>query len=108
MWKMLQTDNPTDYVLATGTDMSVKDFVELSFRAADLDWQKFVKFDERYLRPTEVDSLVGDYSKAASDLDWQPSILPADLAKIMVKHDQSTISEYASDMPEGATWPQEI
>lgn len=108
MWKMLQVDEPKDYVLATGTDMSVKEFVELSFRAADLDWQEYVKFDERYLRPTEVDSLIGDYSNAAHDLDWQPSIMPAELAKIMVKHDELTISGYVTDTPEGVTWAQQI
>jgi len=87
MWRMLQHDEPDDYVLATGTDYTVKDFLQFSFERANLDWEKYVRFDERYLRPTEVDSLIGDYSKAQDSLGWTPKVLTPRLAAIMVDAD---------------------
>jgi GDPmannose 4,6-dehydratase len=87
MWRMLQHDVPLDYVVATGTAYTVRDFVEFSFSRAGLDWQKYVKFDERYLRPTEVDALIGDYGLAESALGWTPQILAPELAEIMVDND---------------------
>jgi len=87
MWRMLQHDEPDDYVLATGTDYTVKDFLQFSFERANLDWEKYVRFDERYLRPTEVDSLIGDYSKAQDLLGWTPKVLTPRLAAIMVDAD---------------------
>jgi GDPmannose 4,6-dehydratase len=87
MWRMLQHDTPEDFVVATGTAYSVKDFLRLSFEHAGLDWEKYVKFDERYLRPTEVDSLIGDASKAADLLSWVPQIHTPRLAQIMVDAD---------------------
>jgi GDPmannose 4,6-dehydratase len=87
MWRMLQHDEPTDFVVATNTAYTVRDFLELSFEHAGLDWQKYVKFDERYLRPTEVDSLIGDYSKATEKLGWTPQVLTPRLAQIMVDAD---------------------
>jgi GDPmannose 4,6-dehydratase len=84
MWRMLQHHEASDYVLATGTSHSVRDFVQFCFDAVELDWEKFVELDERYLRPTEVDALIGDYSKAKNVLGWEPKVLPAELAKIMV------------------------
>jgi len=87
MWRMLQADEPTDYVVATNTAYTVKDFLEFSFGHVGLDWQKYVKFDERYLRPTEVDALIGDFSKAQSLLGWTPKILTPRLAQIMVDAD---------------------
>lgn len=87
MWRMLQQDEATDYVVATGTDHSVKDFVRFAFETVDLDWQKYVKTDAAYLRPTEVDSLVGDSSKAQTALSWTPTVHPQELARIMVGHD---------------------
>jgi GDPmannose 4,6-dehydratase len=87
MWRMLQHDEPQDFVIATGTDYSVRDFLELSFQHAGLDWEKHVRFDERYLRPTEVDSLVGDASKARDLLGWVPQVLTPRLAEIMVDAD---------------------
>ena len=83
MWRMLQQDRPDDYVLATGTAYSVRDFVELTFEHAGLDWQKYVRFDDRYLRPSEVDSLIGDASKAQDRLGWKAQTLVPDLVKIM-------------------------
>ncbi|NBX23631.1 MAG: GDP-mannose 4,6-dehydratase, partial [Microbacteriaceae bacterium] len=64
MWRMLQADEPNDFVIATGTNYTVKDFLQFAFEHAGLDWEKYVKFDDRYLRPTEVDALVGDASRA--------------------------------------------
>lgn len=87
MWRMLQHHEPDDYVLATNTGYSVRDFLEFSFDTVNLDWRKYVKFDERYLRPTEVDSLIGDYSKAKTKLNWEPKTLAPELAKLMVEHD---------------------
>lgn len=87
MWRMLQADEPGDYVLATGVGYSVRDFLEFAFSHADLDWRDYVRFDERYLRPSEVDALLGDYSKAQRLLGWSPSVLAPQLATIMVDSD---------------------
>jgi GDPmannose 4,6-dehydratase len=87
MWLMLQADTPTDFVVATGTAYTVRDFVQLAFGHAGLDWEKYVKFDDRYLRPSEVDSLIGDASKAAETLGWKPKVLAPELASIMVDAD---------------------
>jgi GDPmannose 4,6-dehydratase len=91
MWRMLQHDEPSDYVVATGTSYTVRDFLRFAFEHAGLDWEKHVEFDDRYLRPTEVDSLVGDPSKAARLLGWKPQVLPPELAQIMVDADDVTL-----------------
>ena len=88
MWRMLQADTADDFVVATGTAHSVRDFVELSFAAADLEWEKYVQFDERYLRPTEVDALIGDASKAKAELGWEAKVFTPELARIMVDADR--------------------
>jgi GDPmannose 4,6-dehydratase len=85
MWRMLQADTPRDYVLATGTSYTVRDFLEFSFSAVDLEWQKYVRFDPRYLRPSEVDSLVGDPTRAEVDLGWRAEVLAPQLARIMTR-----------------------
>ena len=87
MWLMLQADEPTDYVVATGTAYSVRDFVQVAFDHAGLDWERHVRFDDRYLRPTEVDALIGDASKAAAVLGWKPRTLTPELARLMVDAD---------------------
>jgi GDPmannose 4,6-dehydratase len=87
MWRMLQADSPDDFVLATGTAYTVRDFLEVAFGHAGLDWEKHVRFDERYLRPTEVDALVGDASKAADALGWTATIHTPQLARLMVEAD---------------------
>jgi GDPmannose 4,6-dehydratase len=87
MWRMLQVDEPTDFVVATGTAHSVRDFVQLSFEHAGLDWERHVRFDERYLRPSEVDSLIGDADKADRVLGWRPSTFTPELACLMVDAD---------------------
>ena len=87
MWLMLQVDEPRDYVVATGTSYSIRDFLQFSFEHVGLEWEKYVRFDERYLRPTEVDDLVGDASLAESVLGWKPKVLTPELAAIMVASD---------------------
>ena len=87
MWLMLQADQPEDYVVATGTSYSVRDFLTVAFEHLDLDWQDHVRFDERYLRPTEVDALIGDPSKAQEKLGWVARTHTPDLARLMVESD---------------------
>ena len=84
---MLQQDKPDDYVISTGESHSVKEFLEAVFSHLELDWQEFVEFDPYYLRPTEVDFLLGDSSKAHSKLSWMPKISFQELARIMTDHD---------------------
>jgi GDPmannose 4,6-dehydratase len=91
MWRMLQADEPGDYVVATGTSYSVGDFVRMAFEHAGLDWEKHVKFDPRYLRPTEVDDLIGDASKAKELLGWQAQTYTPELVKIMVDADRERL-----------------
>ena len=92
MWRMLQAEEPGDYVVATGTAYTVRDFVRFCFDRVGLDWEKHVRFDERYLRPTEVDSLIGDASKAARVLGWKAEVLTPELATIMVDAELSASS----------------
>ena len=92
MWLMLQQDKPEDYVIATGETHSVRDFLTEAFSYADLDWQKYVELDEKYLRPAEVDLLVGDASKAREVLGWQPSTTFKDLVKLMVDADMAIVN----------------
>jgi GDPmannose 4,6-dehydratase len=84
MWRMLQAENPEDYVVATNTSFSVEDFCDFTFEVVGLNWRDYVKFDENYLRPTEVDDLRGDFSKIKRDLNWEPKTFAPELAKIMV------------------------
>lgn len=98
MWMMLQQDDPRDYVVATGSAYSVRDFVQFAFDHAGLDWEKHVRFDERYLRPTEVDALIGDASVAKSVLGWAAEVHTPDLARIMVDADIRALET------EGAPW----
>ena len=102
MWRMLQADEPDDFVLATGTGITVREFLEISFAEAGLDWQKHVKFDERYLRPTEVDALIGDASKAERVLGWKASVDGRALAKLMVAADIEALSH------EGTPWIDKV
>lgn len=87
MWRMLQADEPNDYVLATGEQCTVREFLEAAFEHAGLDWREHVRFDDRYLRPTEVDALVGDASKAERLLGWSAAVRAPELARIMVDAD---------------------
>ena len=92
MWMMLQADQPDDYVIATGFGYSVRDFVETTFKHVGLDWETHVRFDDRYLRPTEVDALVGDPSKAEALIGWKPKVLSPELARIMVDAEVKALS----------------
>jgi GDPmannose 4,6-dehydratase len=87
MWLMLQQQNPDDYVIATGKAHCVRDLVELAFAAAGLDWRHHVEVDRRYFRPTEVDALRGDPTKARDVLGWKPRVSFPELVKMMVEHD---------------------
>jgi GDPmannose 4,6-dehydratase len=87
MWMMLQHDEPDDFILATGESYSISDFLDFSFEYVDLDWHPCVDIDSRYFRPTEVNSLLGDYSKAREVLGWAPKTKCRELAELMVDHD---------------------
>jgi GDPmannose 4,6-dehydratase len=92
MWRMLQVDEPEDYVLATGTGFTVKDFLKIAFEHAGLNWEEHVVFDEKFLRPAEVDALVGDATKAKDKLGWKPTVETPDLARIMVEADMRALN----------------
>ncbi|MFH0881935.1 MAG: GDP-mannose 4,6-dehydratase [bacterium] len=87
MWRMLQHEKPEDFVIATGVAYSVRDFVEKIFGQLELDWQKYVEIDPRYFRPTEVNHLLGDPSKAKKVLGWEARVSFDELVKMMVEHD---------------------
>ncbi|MBI2094382.1 MAG: GDP-mannose 4,6-dehydratase [Candidatus Omnitrophica bacterium] len=87
MWRMLQSETPDDYVIATGEAHTVREFVEEAFGYLQLDWRKCVKIDPRYLRPSEVDLLIGDASKAAQQLSWKPKVKFQELVRLMVDAD---------------------
>ncbi|MEA5533472.1 GDP-mannose 4,6-dehydratase [Crocosphaera sp. XPORK-15E] len=87
MWLMLQQDIADDYVVATGETHSIKEFLTIAFEYVNLNWQDFVDFDPRYLRPAEVDLLIGDPTKAKTQLDWEPSVTFEELVHLMVEAD---------------------
>jgi len=87
MWLMLQQDRPEDYVIATGKTHSVRELVEAAFGCLDLDWEKYVKVDQRFVRPAEVDLLIGDPSKARKKLGWEPKVSFEELVRMMVESD---------------------
>lgn len=87
MWRMLQCDAPDDYVVATGEGVSVRHFLEFAFEHAGLDWREHVRYDPKYERPSEVDALIGDASKAEELLGWKPEVKSRELARIMVDAD---------------------
>jgi GDPmannose 4,6-dehydratase len=87
MWLMLQQPEPDDYVVATGETHSIREFLDISFNYVNLNWQDYVEFDERYLRPAEVDLLIGDPTKAKQKLGWEPSVTFEQLVALMVEAD---------------------
>jgi GDPmannose 4,6-dehydratase len=95
-WRMLQQDEADDYVLATGETHSVREFLDEAFGYVDLDWQQYVKIDARYLRPAEVDLLIGDYSKAKEKLGWEPTVRFRELVRMMVDADREAAVVSAS------------
>lgn len=92
IWRMLQHDEPTDFVLATGVGHTVRDFAQVAFEHAGLDWEKHVRYDEAYERPTEVDALIGDASKAKEMLGWKAQTYAPELARIMVDGDVAALA----------------
>jgi GDPmannose 4,6-dehydratase len=93
MWLMLQQDNPDDFVIATGETHSVREFCEEAFGHVGLDYKKYVALDKRYLRPAEVDILIGDASKAKKKLGWKPKTKFKDLVRIMVDADVKLLQD---------------
>jgi GDPmannose 4,6-dehydratase len=105
MWRMLQVDEPDDYVLATGIGLSVRDFLDTAFSHAGLNWDDHVRFDERYLRPAEVDALIGDPSKANEKLGWKPMVDGRDLARLMVDADVEALQHAGRAWIDGVDLP---
>lgn len=97
-WLMLQQPVPDDYVIATGETHSVKEFLEEAFGYLDLDWRRYVETDDRYLRPSEVDEVVGDAAKARRMLNWQPRTSFRELVRMMVDADSAALKNNASDI----------
>lgn len=104
MWLMLQQERPDDYVIATGDGHSVQDFLEEAFKTFRMDWREYVEVDSRYFRPTEVDHLVGDATKARTALGWKPEVSFKGLVKMMVEADyqlarrEKTLKEAGHDV----------
>jgi GDPmannose 4,6-dehydratase len=96
MWRMLQLDSPDDFVVATGETHSVREFLEAAFGHVGLDWEKYVEIDPKYFRPTEVDYLQGDASKAERVFGWRPVVKFRDLAKLMVDADIKLLEDQLS------------
>lgn len=96
MWRMLQADEPDDFVIATGETHSVREFMERAFDLAGLDWQKHVEIDPKYFRPAEVDLLIGDAAKAREKLGWEPTVGFDELVRIMVEADIATLDDRLS------------
>jgi GDPmannose 4,6-dehydratase len=94
MWRILQQDKPSDYVIATGETHSVREFCEEAFGAVGLDWKDFVKVDAKYFRPAEVDILLGDPSKARRELGWTPKVTFKQLARLMVEADLESAGKH--------------
>jgi GDPmannose 4,6-dehydratase len=93
MWLMLQQPAPSDYVIATGESHSVREFLELAFASAGLkDWRRYVDLDPRFLRPSDIDDLVGDSAKARRELGWKSHVALNELVDMMVRHDLATVS----------------
>ncbi len=99
MWLMLQQDKPDDFIISTGKTHSVRDLVETAFSHLDLDYKRYVKKDERFFRPAEVDLLIGDHSKAKNELNWEPEVSFEELVKMMVDSDMELLKkEYADEL----------
>lgn len=108
MWLMLQQDEPSDYVVATGESHSVREFLETAFGYGGLDWREHVEIDSHYCRPSEVDHLQGDASKARAKLGWTPKVSFAELVRMMVDWDlnlarrERLLSDSGYDVPNGS------
>ena len=93
MWLMLQQEKPDDYVIATNETHSIKEFLHLAFTYANLNWEDYVEFDQRYLRPAEVELLIGDSTKARTQLNWEPSVTFEQLVHLMVDADIKALDQ---------------
>ena len=93
MWLMLQQEKPDDYVIATNETHSIKEFLHLAFTYANLNWEDYVEFDKRYLRPAEVELLIGDSTKARTQLNWEPSVTFEQLVHLMVDADVKALDQ---------------
>jgi len=93
MWRMMQRNEPDDFVVATGETHTVREFVQLAFEHVGLDWQKYVEVDPRYFRPNEVDILQGDASKAEGAFGWRPKVKFQELVKLMVDADAKLLAD---------------
>ncbi|MBD2293895.1 GDP-mannose 4,6-dehydratase [Anabaena sphaerica FACHB-251] len=107
MWLMLQKDQPDDYVIATGETHSVREFLELAFGYVNLNWADYVQFDDRYLRPAEVDLLIGDPTKAQQKLGWKPSVTFPELVSLMMEADLQALG-CTSPNGNGSLQPKDI
>ncbi|WP_233439391.1 GDP-mannose 4,6-dehydratase [Lentzea atacamensis] len=96
MWRTLQQDEPSDYAVATGVPCTVREFLGYAFEHVGLDWREYVRFDERHLRPTEVNALIGDSSKAERELGWRARVHSAELARLMTDADLVLAKEEAA------------
>ena len=96
MWMMLQAEQPDDYVLATGETQTIRQFLDYTFEYLDLDWNKYVEIDPRYFRPTEVNLLLGDCTKAKEKLGWVAKTSCKELAELMVDHDLELAKQEAT------------
>ena len=105
MWLMLQQDAPDDYVIATGETHSVSEFLEEAFSHLDLDWREYVELDPKYLRPAEVDLLIGDAGKAKRVLNWEPKVTFKELVQLMVDADMTLMSDKGKSEAFGDTGP---
>ena len=103
MWRMLQQDEPDDFVIATGETHSVREFAERVFEKLDLDYQEFVSIDQRYFRPTEVDALLGDASKARKQLGWEPKVSFDQLISMMIEADMEAAQKEKTLIDAGYT-----
>jgi GDPmannose 4,6-dehydratase len=110
MWLMLQQEQPTDYVIATGQTHSIKQFLQLACEGVGLDWKDYVDVDARYMRPSEAGLLTGDPGKARQSLNWRPSTSFEDLVKIMIRSDWNLArnEKQQSQIPETTTTPQVV
>lgn len=108
MWRMLQQDEPGDYVLGTGKDASVLDFLEASFDAAGLDFENYLRTDQRLERPTEVDHLLSDPSLARQTLAWETDVDALKLAQMMTEHEINASGTFLLDSPQSKTWKNEL
>ena len=102
MWRILQQDKPDDYVIATGKGYSVEEFLVAAFETVNLNWQDYVKFDKRYERLTEVDSLIGNSTKAQKVLGWKHKTDGIQIAKLMVENDIKLLNDHKLNIPDAA------